>query len=494
MREDFLMQGRVGLDALDYELCERIAHPGDRRIARVAVDDELADHRIVIRGHVVTGVHVAVDAHPGAAGRVPQLDRSGRGRESARIFGIDAALQCVAADLDLILLESQFFTRGDLQLRLHDIDAGDHLGDRMLDLDARVHLDEIKLAVLVEKFERACAAVFHRLAGIHAALAHLGALLGADARRWRFFHDLLVATLHRTVALAEAHHVAEVVADHLEFDMAGPLEEFLHVDLVIPERRRGFRARDRDRAEQRAFGVHHPHPAPAAAARSLDDHRIADLPPDAQVLAGILAQCAVRARNAGHSGLAHQGDGRDLVAHQANGLRLRSDPGEPALFHAFCKVGAFGQKAVAGVDRDGVGDLRSADDRGHVQVAVAARRRPDAHRFVGQQHMLEAGIRGRVHGHGLDAHLPAGAQDPQREFASNGNYELVPHSAYLTMNSGWPNSTGSPLLSRTARIRPAISDSIWFIIFMASMTHSTWPAWISSPISTKGFAPGDGAL
>ena len=42
---------------------------------------------------------------------------------------------------------------------LHEVDAGDHLGDRMLDLDARVHLDEVELAVLVQELERAGAAV-----------------------------------------------------------------------------------------------------------------------------------------------------------------------------------------------------------------------------------------------------------------------------------------------------------------------------------------------
>ena len=99
----------------------------------------------------------------------------------------------------------------------------------------------------------------------------------------RLFDDLLVAPLHRAVALAQADDVAVVVADHLELDVPRPLEEFLHVDLVVAERRRRFRARHRDRAQQRAFGVHHAHAAAAAAARGLDDHRIADLARHAQV-------------------------------------------------------------------------------------------------------------------------------------------------------------------------------------------------------------------
>ena len=33
----------------------------------------------------------------------------------------------------------------DAELRLDEIDAGDGFGDRVLDLDARVHLDEVQL-------------------------------------------------------------------------------------------------------------------------------------------------------------------------------------------------------------------------------------------------------------------------------------------------------------------------------------------------------------
>ena len=34
----------------------------------------------------------------------------------------------------------------DVDLRLDDVDAGDDLGDRVLDLDARIDLDEVELA------------------------------------------------------------------------------------------------------------------------------------------------------------------------------------------------------------------------------------------------------------------------------------------------------------------------------------------------------------
>ena len=60
--------------------------------ARVAVRDQLADHRVVVRRHGVAGVDVAVDADARAARRVPALDQARRGHEGARVLGVDAAL------------------------------------------------------------------------------------------------------------------------------------------------------------------------------------------------------------------------------------------------------------------------------------------------------------------------------------------------------------------------------------------------------------------
>ncbi len=41
-------------------------------------------------------------------------------------------------------------------------------------------------------------------------------------------------------------------------------------------------------------------------------------------------------------------------------------------------------------------------------------------------------------------------------------------------------------------MRPSLSDSIWFIIFIASMMHSVCPTLTSLPMSTNALAPGAG--
>ena len=53
----------------------------------------------------------------------------------------------------------QFRAGGDADLLLHQVEAGDHLGDRMLDLEPGVHFDEVELAILIQELDRAGAAI-----------------------------------------------------------------------------------------------------------------------------------------------------------------------------------------------------------------------------------------------------------------------------------------------------------------------------------------------
>jgi hypothetical protein len=93
-----------------------------------------------------------------------------------------------------------------------------------------------------------------------------------------------VAPLHGAVALAQMNDVALAVSQDLKFDVPRPLQEFLHVDLVVAERGARLGLGDADGVQQRGFGVHDAHAAAAAAAGGLDDHRIADVAGHAQVL------------------------------------------------------------------------------------------------------------------------------------------------------------------------------------------------------------------
>src|ERR1051325_9722805 len=125
---------------------------------------------------------------------------------------------------------------GDPDLLAHQIEAGDRLGHRMLDLEARVHLDEVELAGLPEELDRAGAAIAHLRHRPGDDPAHPVALLGRDHRRGRFLEDLLMAALKRAVALAEMDRIALAVAEDLELDVARIAEILLDIDGVVAER------------------------------------------------------------------------------------------------------------------------------------------------------------------------------------------------------------------------------------------------------------------
>ena len=108
--------------------------------------------------------------------------RPGDGRELVGILGVDAALDGMAAHLDVALRKGQLLAGGDADLHLHDVDAGHPLGDRVLHLHPGVHLDEEELAVLVQELERAGAAVADLLARGSAALADALDDAARDAR------------------------------------------------------------------------------------------------------------------------------------------------------------------------------------------------------------------------------------------------------------------------------------------------------------------------
>ena len=149
--EHRLQEGDVRGDAADAELGEGALRAGDRGGVVAAAAGELREHRVEVRADLRAGVDgAAVEADAGAAGRAVRRDLAGVGAEAGgRVLGRDAALQGGPAEPDGVLREAELgegLPRGDAHLRQHEVDVGDLLGDGVLDLDARVHLDEHVLA------------------------------------------------------------------------------------------------------------------------------------------------------------------------------------------------------------------------------------------------------------------------------------------------------------------------------------------------------------
>jgi hypothetical protein len=164
------------------------------------------------------------------------------GRKVRGLLCVDPAFDGVAGNVMSSWLTLRSAPEAMRNLFDDQIEAGDHLRDRVLDLKARVHFDEIELAVLVEELDGS------RRRDTHVGIAfetyrRSGALFGIERGRGGLFENLLVAALKRAVALAEMDRVAAAVAENLHLDVARLFEIFLDIDRVVAERRLGFRAR-----------------------------------------------------------------------------------------------------------------------------------------------------------------------------------------------------------------------------------------------------------
>ena len=141
----------------------------------------------------------------------------------------------MAGQLDVGLAIAERCARGDAKLLADDVEPADHLGDRVFDLQARIHLDEKELAVLREEFEGAHTLVAELAQCLDGERAEPVAFFLVECRRRRLLEDFLMRALQRAIAFAEMNHPAPAVTEDLDLDMTRPLEVTFEVDLATAE-------------------------------------------------------------------------------------------------------------------------------------------------------------------------------------------------------------------------------------------------------------------
>ena len=119
-----------------------------------------------------------------------------------------------------------------------EIDAEHRFGDRMLDLQAGVDLEEVEFLArgIVDELDRAGRAIV-RPRGRDRPPPRAGgsATVVGEAGRRGLLDHLLVAPLQRAIAFAERDHLALAVAEDLHLDMAGVGDEALEIDAGVAE-------------------------------------------------------------------------------------------------------------------------------------------------------------------------------------------------------------------------------------------------------------------
>ena len=392
MPQQVLQKSDIGRDALDPELAERAigSRHGRGEVRRRRVRDELGQQRIEIRVGRVTGVGERVDSHAGPRRRLE------RGQRPARRFGdavgahrlhVDPHLDREAARLRNVgLTRAELGERASarqLQLEFDQVDAGHFLGHRMLDLEARVGLDEGELGVVVprigveQELEGAEAVVPDRFGHLHGRGGEPGAHTLRQAGAGRDFDQLLIAPLDGAFALPQMADAAGAVASDLDLEVARTRHQPLNVYVGVAEGGPRFGLASPVRLVQFVGMVHRAHPAAATAGDRLDHHRNlglgAAVAQRREKFPG-LAKTG-RTRSAGqqwHPDALCQRSRAHLVAEQLEDFRPRADELDPFFGRAAGEPGVLAEEAVAGMDSVASGRFRDRHDLFDVEIGGGA--------------------------------------------------------------------------------------------------------------------------
>jgi hypothetical protein len=105
-----------------------------------------------------------------------------------------------------------------------------------------VHLHEIEVSRRIqEELDRTGTRVSQLLASGDRRITHCMAQLRGQNRRRRFFEELLVTSLNRTLAFAQVDALTMFISEHLNLDVPRLVKVTFDVDTAVFESRRRLR-------------------------------------------------------------------------------------------------------------------------------------------------------------------------------------------------------------------------------------------------------------
>ena len=384
---------------------------------------------------------------PGPAGRSSRAMRPGEGAKSrSGSSAFSRASMACPRSAGGVAVEPA--AGGHPQLRLDQVEPGGDLGDRVLDLQAGVDLEEREqpVAGVVEELDGRRAAVTDRDGQPLGRRLELGRLRGAEHRRRRLLDDLLVAPLHRAVADAERPRGARAVGDHLDLDVPGAGDQALQEHDAAAERPRRLLAGALVRVGQFGLVGDHADAAPAAARGRLQHQRVADLGRRRQGGVEGLDRAAAPRRDR-HADLLGEQLRADLVAEPAHGVGARADERDPDPLAQLRERRVLRDEAPA--DPGGVGPGLHQRALQHLQVEVRARGRgTEVVRDVGLADERGGAVDVGVQGDGLDrrrglrGQLPDGVDEPHRGLTTVDDGDTTEHLTDPLLPSQLPAMCG----------------------------------------------------
>jgi hypothetical protein len=331
----------------------------------------------------------------------------------------------VTARGNLLLGESQWTTGGHLDLEAHQIETGHALAHGVLDLEPRLHLEEVEGAGRIEQeLHRPCVLVPRGAGGLDSGQAKGRALLRGQGRAWRLLDDLLMAALERALALAEVEGSSRAVGQDLHLDVPRPVDETLEDHDVVPERGLRFAPRCRQGRGELGLGANHPHALAPATPRRLEDDRPTD-PSGRGQKRVVLLIVTVVARNHGHPCGHHETPCALLVSHPAVNRACRPDEHKARAKDGIGEVAVLAQEAVPGKDGVGPGLPGRLEERVDAQVRERRHRRSDGNRLRAHPGVQGPFVGFGIHRDGGNSHHAAGARHAHRDLAAVRDEDLA---------------------------------------------------------------------
>ena len=319
------------------------------------------------------------------------------------------------------ILVAQLLTAGDPELLPDQVQPGDLLRDRVLHLQAGVHLQERDGPVGAHQELTGARAAVPGLTqdGLGGAVQPL-LLLGGQERGRCLLHELLVAALQGTVAGGDHHHVAGGIGQALGLHVAGGVQEALHEALAAAERRSGLTDGGLVELGDVLALADHLDAAASTAVGGLDGQGESVLVGEGQDLVRTGDRVS-GSRDQGCADLLGQVAGGDLVSELFDGGRGRTDPDEAGVLHGPGEVGVLREEAVPGVDRISLGCAGGLDDLLDHQVGVCGGGSAQGDGLVCQAHVQRVPVRLGVDGHGRQAFIMRSAYDADRDLPAVGH-------------------------------------------------------------------------
>jgi hypothetical protein len=426
---------------------QRAVERRDRGRTVLAERDDLGEERVVVRRDLRPGLDPPVDAHALAerdlgehagAGLIvlrrvlgvdPHLDRRAPPRRRSRRAapGQDRRLAAARRRLE--------------DHPLDEVEPGDCFGHAVLDLEARVDLEEVEIVGrrVEDELDGAGGEVPDGAAHLHRGLEEALAHGARDPRRRRLLHHLLIAALRRAVALAEDHDLAPDAED-LHLDVTCPLHELLEVRPGVAEVGAPQALHRLERGAELLGAAADLQADAAAAGGALQDDRIPYLrgaPPR--------GGRAVEERRPGEERNPLRGrdlPGAVLETELTDLVRRRPDEADPRALARGREVVALAQESIAWVDRLGPEPLRHIEDAVGAEVAVRRPHSAEGNSLVGLARVAGEGVDLGVDRHAGDTHGTQRPQDAAGDLAAIGDKDFAEHGRPVPSADFVPDQNG----------------------------------------------------